>query len=266
MRAFMRGYNLFLSLLFILFPVGGIAEAPKPWQMTFQKPATPVMEFLTDFHFLLLVIEGCIVFAVAALILFVVIRFRSSRQKTPSKTAHNTTLEIIWTLIPVMILIVIAIPSFRLLYMMDVTPKSELTIKAIGSQWHWTYEYPDYDIKFDSIMIPPDQLKPGQLRLLEVDNRVIVPIHTNVRIITTATDVIHSWAVPAFGVKRDSIPGRLNETWLNVKREGVYYGQCSELCGQRHGFMPIVVEAVSKAQFEDWLASKKKAPQTHRGD
>lgn len=149
--------------------------------------------------------------------------------------------------------------------MMDVTPKSQLTIKAIGNQWYWTYEYPDHHIRFDSNIVPENQLKPGQLRLFEVDNRVIVPTHTNVRVITTSSDVLHSWAVPAFGVKRDSIPGRLNETWFHVNKEGVYYGQCSELCGVKHGFMPIVVEAVSPAQFEQWVISKKSAPQTHRG-
>jgi cytochrome c oxidase subunit 2 len=157
--------------------------------------------------------------------------------------------------------VVIAFPSFKLLYMMDVTPKCDLTIKAIGNQWYWAYEYPDHNIHFDSNIVPDIQLKPGQLRLLEVDNRVIVPVNTNIRLITTSSDVLHSWAVPAFGVKRDSVPGRLNETWFHVKKEGVYYGQCSELCGVKHGFMPIVVEAVSKAKFDQWVASKKSGSQ-----
>jgi len=247
----------FLFLFVCLLPQSLWANFPQPWQMYFQNPVTPVMEHLYDFHTLLLYIEGGIVFVVAALLIFVIIRFRASRNKVPSKTAHNTMIEVVWTLIPVLILVVIAFPSFRLLYMMDVTPKADLTIKAIGNQWYWTYEYPDQDIRFDSNMVPEDKLKPGQLRLFEVDNRVVVPAHTNIRLITTSTDVVHSWAVPAFGVKKDSVPGRLNETWFHVKQPGVYYGQCSELCGVKHGFMPIVVEVVSKADFDKWVASKK---------
>ena len=233
--------------------------------MYYQEPVTPVMDHLYDFHQLLLIIEGGIVILVTALLIFVMIRFRARKNPDPSRVAHNTILEMVWTVIPVLILAFIAFPSFKLLYMMDVTPKAELTIKAIGNQWYWTYEYPDHNIRFDSNMLAESQIKPGQFRLLEVDHRVVVPIHTNIRIITTSSDVVHSWAVPAFGVKRDSVPGRLNETWFNVRKVGVYYGQCSELCGVKHGFMPIVVEAVSKAQFNQWLASKKSAPQTHRG-
>ena len=260
-----RGVQLLLGILSFLLPTMLWADYPRPWQMYYQEPATPVMEHLYDFHKTLLIIEGAIVLLVAALLIFVIIRFRASKTSTPSKMAHNTLLEMIWTAIPVLILVYIAFPSFKILYMMDVTPKAQLTIKAIGNQWYWTYEYPDHNIRFDSNIVPDNQLKPGQLRLFEVDNRVIVPIHTNVRVITTSSDILHSWAVPAFGVKRDSIPGRLNETWFNVKKEGVYYGQCSELCGVKHGFMPIVVEAVSPAQFEQWVISKKSAPQTHSG-
>lgn len=247
----------FLFLFLSFLPQSAGANLPQPWQMYFQNPVTPVMEQLYDFHTLLLYIEGGIVLVVAGLLIFVIIRFRASRNKVPSKTAHNTMIEVVWTLIPVLILIVIAFPSFKLLYMMDVTPKADLTIKAIGNQWYWTYEYLDQDIRFDSNMVPEDKLKAGQLRLFEVDNRVIVPTHTNIRLITTSTDVVHSWAVPAFGVKKDSVPGRLNETWFHVKQPGVYYGQCSELCGVKHGFMPIVVEVVSKADFDKWIASKK---------
>jgi cytochrome c oxidase subunit 2 len=243
----------------------GKADYPRPWQMYYQEPVTPIMDKLYDFHEMLLYIEGGIVLVVAGLLLFVIFRFRAKRNPNPSPTAHNTLLEMIWTALPVVVLIVIAFPSFKLLYMMDVTPKAELTIKATGNQWYWTYEYPDHHIQFDSNMIAESQLKPGQLRLFEVDNRVIVPVNTTVRIITTSSDVIHSWAVPAFGIKRDSVPGRLNETWFNVRKEGVYYGQCSELCGVRHAFMPIVVQAVSKVEFNQWLAQKKSAPQTHRG-
>lgn len=256
----MRGLQIYLGILAFLFPSIGWADHPRPWQMYYQEPVTPVMEHLYDFHRTLLYIEGGIVFIVAALLIFVIFRFRASKNLAPSKTAHHTLLEIIWTTIPVLILVFIAFPSFKILYMMDVTPKADLTIKATGSQWYWTYEYPDHDIKFDSNILAEDQLKPGQFRLFEVDNRVIVPTGTNVRVITTSSDVIHSWAVPAFGVKRDSVPGRLNETWFHVKKEGVYYGQCSELCGVKHGFMPIVVEAVSPAKFAQWLASKKPQP------
>jgi cytochrome c oxidase subunit II len=254
-----------IGILSFFLPSFLWADYPRPWQMYYQNPVTPVMEHLYDFHITLLIIEGIIVSIVAALLIFVVIRFRASRNVAPSKTAHNTLLEIIWTTIPVLVLVFIAFPSFKILYMMDVTPKAQLTIKATGNQWYWTYEYPDHDIRFDSNIVPEDQLKPGQLRLFEVDNRVVVPTNTNIRVITTSADVVHSWAVPAFGVKRDSVPGRLNETWFNVKKEGVYYGQCSELCGVKHGFMPIVVEAVSPAQFEQWLVSKKTPPQTHSG-
>lgn len=261
----MRAFHFLLGILSFLFPCMGYADFPRPWQMYYQEPVTPVMERLYDFHIALLVIEGIIVFLVSTLLIFVIFRFRAHKNPEPSHTAHNTLLEMVWTAVPVLVLVFIAFPSFKLLYMMDVTPKAQLTIKAIGNQWYWTYEYPDHNIRFDSNMLAEHQIKPGQLRLLEVDNRVIVPVHTNVRIITTSTDVVHSWAVPAFGVKRDSVPGRLNETWFNVRKEGVYYGQCSELCGVKHGFMPIVVEAVSKAQFDQWLAHKKSAPQTHRG-
>lgn len=253
----MRAISFFFFTFFYLIPHAGRADYPRPWQLYFQESATPVMEDLTTFHNLLLFIEGGIVLVVAALLIYVIVRFRASRNPIPSKTAHNTLIEIIWTGIPVLILIVIAFPSFKLLYKMDVTPKADLTIKAIGNQWYWTYEYPDHDIRFDSNMLNEDQLKPGQFRLYEVDHRLVVPIQTNIRLITTATDVLHSWAVPAFGVKKDSIPGRLNETWFHVNKEGVYYGQCSELCGVKHGFMPIVVEAVPKEKFEAWVASYK---------
>lgn len=259
------GLAMTVVALAVFFPTFAFADFPRPWQIYYQDPATPVMQMIYDFHLELLTIEGLIVLMVAVLLVYVIIRFRASRHTNPSKVAHNTPLEIIWTTVPVLILVYIAFPSFKLLYTMDVVPKSDLTIKAIGNQWYWTYEYPDHDIKFDSNIIAQDKLPPEGKRLFEVDNRVIVPTNTNIRVITTSSDVLHSWAVPAFGVKRDSVPGRLNETWFNVKKEGVYYGQCSELCGVKHAFMPIVVQAVSKAQFDQWIASKKSAPQTHKG-
>lgn len=261
----MSAFKFLLGLILLLIPCAGKADYPRPWQMYYQEPVTPVMDHLYDFHRTLLIIEGLIVLLVAGLLMFVIFRFRASKNPDPSHTAHNTLLEMIWTAVPVLVLVFIAFPSFKLLYMMDVTPKADLTIKATGNQWYWTYDYPDHNIHFDSNMVTDSHLKLGQFRLFEVDNRVFVPVNTNIRIITTSSDVIHSWAIPAFGVKRDSVPGRLNETWFNVRKEGVYYGQCSELCGVRHGFMPIVVEVVSKVKFDQWVASQKTAPQTHRG-
>lgn len=220
------------------------------------------MEHIYNLHTLLLVTESAIAVFVIGLLLYVIFRFRASRNPNPSRVSHHTILEVVWTTIPVVILIIIGIPSFKLLYFMDVVPKSDLTIKAVGHQWYWSYEYPDHNISFDSFMIEDKDLKPGQLRLLETDTHVIVPTNTNIRVITTSADVIHSWAIPSFGVKRDSVPGRLNETWFNVQKEGLYYGQCSELCGTKHGFMPIVIEAVSPEKFKQWIAQNAPAPST----
>jgi cytochrome c oxidase subunit 2 len=228
--------------------------------MTFQTPASPVMENITNVHNLLLWIIAAIAVVVVALVLFSCWRFRASKNPVPSTVSHNTALEIIWTLIPCLILIVIAIPSFRLLYYMDRVPKADLTIKVIGHQWYWTYEYPDHgQFSFDSYMIPDHELQKGQLRLLSVDNPVVVPTGKIVRIIATSDDVIHSWAVPSLGVKKDTVPGRINETWFQINQEGMYYGQCSELCGPKHGFMPIAIKAVDPSAFDEWarMAQKK---------
>src|SRR5690606_12848505 len=178
----------------------------------------------------------------------------AKRNPEPSRTTHNTLVEVLWTVVPVVILVGIAIPSFKLLYYLDRVEEADMTIKVIGRQWYWTYEYPDHgNFAFDSNMIPEDQIQPGQLRLLEVDNRIVLPVDTNVRILVTASDVLHSFAVPAFGIKKDAVPGRINETWVRVDREGVYYGQCSELCGVNHAYMPIAVEVVSKERFAEWV-------------
>ena len=242
---------------------GGIAGAaqaaqPVPWEMGFQPAATPVMEQIENFHHLLLVIITLVTLFVLVLLLYAVWRFSAKRNPMPTKTTHNTLLEMAWTVVPVIILVVIAVPSFKLLYYEDVIPKADMTIKATGHQWYWSYEYPDNGkIGFDSLVVPDDQLKQGQVRLLSVDNPVVVPVNTTVRVITAAGDVIHSWAVPSFGVKQDAVPGRLNETWFKVTKEGTYYGQCSELCGVNHGFMPIEVQVVSKDKFNSWAASKK---------
>lgn len=233
---------------------------PQPWQLGFQEAASPVKERIDTFHNQLLIIITAITVFVTLLLAYTCIRFRKKANPIPSKTTHNTMIEIIWTAIPVLILIVIAIPSIRLLYYMDHTEKPDMTLKVIGYQWYWGYVYPDHgDIAFDSYMIKDADLKPGQIRLLDVDNEVVLPVGKNVRVIVTANDVIHSWAVPALGVKKDAVPGRLNETWLNITKPGIYYGQCSELCGTGHGFMPIKIRGVEQAEFDAWVASKKPA-------
>ncbi len=243
-----------------------LAAAPQPWEMGLQPAASPVKHALDDFHNLLLVIIIGITLLVLALLVVVAMRFNAKRNPTPSSTSHNTLLEVAWTVVPVILLIVIAVPSFRVLYMMEVTPEAEMTIKATGRQWYWDYEYPDHGgFAFSSYMIQDADLKPGQKRLLEVDNRVVVPVNTTVRMQLTAGDVIHAWALPAFGVKKDAVPGRLNETWFKVEKEGVYYGQCSEICGTNHGFMPIAGEAVSKEKFDEWVAKAKLAYGTPDG-
>jgi cytochrome c oxidase subunit 2 len=249
----------FFAGLTAFFGMAATTEAaqPTPWQMGFQPSASPVMDQLIDFHNLLLVIIFAIAIFVLLLMVFIFVRFNKRANPVPSRTSHNTLLEVAWTVIPIVILIVITIPSFKLLYYMDRTPNAELTLKVIGHQWYWSYEYPDHDVAFDAVMIPDDELQPGQLRLLETDNHVVLPVDTRIRLLFTADDVLHAWAIPAFGVKLDTVPGRLNESWVEITRAGVYYGQCSELCGVNHGLMPITVEAVSKARFAAWLEVAK---------
>jgi cytochrome c oxidase subunit II len=251
----------FLAMLGALaLPGTVLAAQPRPWQTDFQDAATPLMEQVTSFHNLLLIIITLITIFVLLLLVWVIVKFNARSNPTPSRTTHNTMIEVLWTVIPVVILVVIAIPSFKLLYYSDVIPKADMTIKATGNQWYWNYEYPDHGkFSFDANMVDTKDLKPGQPRLLETDNRIVVPVDTVVRVQVAASDVIHAWAMPAFGVKVDAVPGRLNETWFGpVKQEGVYYGQCSELCGIRHGFMPIAVEVVSKAKFDAWVIKAKK--------
>lgn len=251
----------FLAMLGMLaVPGAALAAQPKPWQTGFQDAATPLMEQIDDFHYLLLVIITVITLFVLALLIWVVLKYNEKANPTPSRTTHNAKVEVLWTVIPVLILVVIAVPSFKLLYYSDVIPEADMTIKATGHQWYWSYEYPDHGkFEFDANMVATEDLKPGQPRLLETDNRIVVPVDSVVRVQVTAGDVLHSWAMPAFGVKIDAVPGRLNETWFGpVKQEGVYYGQCSELCGSRHGFMPIAVEVVSKAKFDAWVEKAKK--------
>ncbi|MCB1490191.1 MAG: cytochrome c oxidase subunit II [Rhodobiaceae bacterium] len=226
-----------------------------PWQFGYQKAESPVMESITSFHSMLVVIITAIVLFVLALILYSAVRFNKKANPIPSKTSHNTLIEVAWTIIPILILVVIAIPSFRLLYLEETIPDADVTVKATGYQWYWGYSYPDEGIEeFSAVMLEDNELKDGQPRLLSVDNEVVVPAGKVVRVIVTAADVIHSFAVPSFGIKVDAVPGRLNETWFQAKEPGIYYGQCSELCGQRHAYMPIAIRAVTEEQYAAWKA------------
>ena len=242
---------------------GGFARAaqPEPWGIGLQEAVTPVMERITSFNDLVFIVALVITIFVLALLIYVVIRFSAKRNPVPSKNTHNTLLEVAWTVVPIIVLVVIAIPSFRLLYFMDRTEEAEMTIKAIGHQWYWSYEYPDFDdVGLDAFMIDDKEaLADDEPWLLETDTRVMLPVDTTIRVLVTADDVIHSWAMPAFGIKVDAVPGRLNESWVRVNREGVYYGQCSELCGVDHAFMPIAVEVVSKDAFAAWMAAQQAA-------
>jgi cytochrome c oxidase subunit II len=258
----MKNFLKFIPKASFLLPLAGpvsVCAAASGWQMGLQDSASPVMQEVRDFHQLLMWIICGIGLLVIGLVLYASWNFQESRNPNPSSVASNVTLEVTWTLIPVLILAVIAIPSFQLLYYMDRVPVADMTIKVTGHQWYWTYEYPDHgNINFDSYMIEDKDLKPGHIRLLSVDKPLVVPANKNIRIITTSEDVIHSWAVPAFGVKKDAVPGRINETWFHANQEGMYYGQCSELCGIKHGFMPIAVQVVSPRRFQDWLEQKGK--------
>ncbi|MEC6999068.1 MAG: cytochrome c oxidase subunit II [Pseudomonadota bacterium] len=220
------------------------AAQPEPWQLGFQPAATDMMARISSFNDFLLILMTAITVFVLGLMVYVMVRFNAKANPVPSKTSHNTLIEVVWTVIPILILLVIAVPSFRLLYD-QATPEADMTIKVTGYQWYWGYEYPDHsDIAFDALMLEDDELQPGQPRLLTTDNAVVVPVDTTVRVLVTAADVIHNWAMPAFGVKMDAYPGRLNETWFKANKTGMYYGQCSELCGIRHSFMPIMVKVV----------------------
>jgi cytochrome c oxidase subunit II len=235
------------------------ADAPRPWELGMQAPATPVKERLSAFHDELLVIIFLITIFVLGLLLYVILRFNQRRNPVPTRTSHNTIIEMLWTVVPVLILVIIAIPSFKLMYYMDRVPNPEMTIKVTGHQWYWSYEYPDQGgLAFDSNLIPDADLKPDQKRLLDVDNPLVVPVNTTIRVLVTGTDVIHSWFVPSFGVQEYAIVGRLNESWMKIEHDGVYYGQCNQICGVNHAFMPIKVQAVSKDDFQRWLVDAKK--------
>jgi cytochrome c oxidase subunit II len=229
-------------------------DQPKPWEYTLQEAATPVMENIISFHNLLLVIITVITLFVLALLVIVVVKFNAKANPVPSRTTHNTLIEVAWTLIPVLILVAIAVPSFRLLFQQLDIPKADLTVKVTGKQWYWSYAYPDNGkFEFDSLMA-----QDKQPRLLGVDNEMVVPVNKVIRVQTTGADVIHAFAVPSFGIKIDSIPGRLNETWFKATKVGMYYGQCSELCGKDHAFMPIAVRVVTDQEFAAWVEAAKK--------
>ena len=245
---------ILLSIFTFLLGSKALAEQPKNWQLGYQKSVTSVMDDLVFMHdYILLPIITAISVFVLFLILYAVWKFKASKNPNPTKTSHNTLLEVLWTVIPCLILVVIAIPSFKLLYKQDVIPKADITIKAIGYQWYWGYEYPDQKIAFEASMIETKDLKPGQPRLLATDKHVVVPVNKVVKVLITANDVLHAWALPAFGVKRDAVPGRINETWFKAEKEGIFYGQCSELCGIKHAFMPITVEVVSEEKYKEWV-------------
>jgi cytochrome c oxidase subunit II len=242
---------------------GGAALAgmgqPSEWQLGLQQPVTEVMDRIVSFHNLLLWIITAIAAFVLVLLIIIMVRFNARANPVPSRTTHNTLLEVAWTVIPVLILGVIFLPSIKLLLLQLDLPAADLTIKAIGKQWYWTYNYPDNGkFEFDSLMLKEGERKAGQPRLLAVDNDMVVPVNKTVRVITTGSDVIHAFAVPSFGIKIDAIPGRLNETWFKATREGIYYGQCSELCGKDHAYMPIAVRVVSEQAFAAWVEESKK--------
>ena len=246
------------TFLITIFATSSIANQPKEWQLGFQDAASQGMRDIVNFHnnLLLPVIIAISVF-VLFLMIYACVRFRASRNPVPSKTTHNIMVEILWTLIPCLILIVMAVPSFKILYKQDTIPKADVTVKAIGYQWYWGYEYPDENIIFESYMIKEEDLKENQPRLLTVDNEVVVPVNKVVKVLITANDVLHAWALPSFGVKRDAVPGRINETWFKAEKVGTYYGQCSELCGIQHAFMPITVRVVTDEEYAQWLAEAK---------
>ena len=246
----------------ILLASAGAAFAglghPSPWQMDLQGSATPVMDEISGFNYFLLWIIGVISAFVLGLLLIIIVRFNARANPTPSRTTHNTPLEIIWTIVPVIILAVIAVPSFRLLFVELDVPHPDLTIKATGKQWFWSYAYPDNgNFEFDSLMVQTKDLKPGQPRLLTVDNEMVVPVNKVVHVLVTGADVIHSFNVPSFGIRIDAVPGRMNETWFKATKTGMFYGQCSELCGKDHSFMPIAVHVVSDSDFNAWVAQAK---------
>ncbi|MCK1732852.1 cytochrome c oxidase subunit II [Bradyrhizobium sp. 138] len=247
-----------LAVAGLTLATGGAAFAelgqPKPWEWTLQESASPVMDNIVWFHNFLFVLITLITLFVLALLVVVVVKFNARANPVPSRTTHNTLIEVAWTLVPVLILVGISVPSFRLLFLELDVPKADITIKATGKQWYWSYAYPDNGkFEFDSLMA-----QDKQPRLLGVDNEMVVPVNKVIRVQVTGADVIHAFALPAFGVKIDAIPGRLNETWFKASKTGMFYGQCSELCGKDHAFMPIAIRVVEDQEFASWVETAKK--------
>jgi len=265
MRDMLQRWLLFIGLIVAMIAAGlgeaaaeGVVGMSKPWEWNFQPPYSPVMERVHEFNLLIHIIIILIVTLVLGILSYVIFRFRARKNPTPAKTAHNTVLEVVWTILPVLALVVIVIPSLKLLYFENRAERPDMTLKVVGHQWYWSYTYPDHgDLTFDSVPLQDADLKPGQPRLLAVDNPVVVPVGATVQVLTASDDVIHSWAVPSLGMKKDATPGRVNETWFRAEQEGVFYGMCSELCGVNHYFMPIEVHAVSKEAFAAWVEQAK---------
>jgi len=250
-----------VALIMMALPGAALAQAvgaPRPWEIGMQPGFGPLKDQQIALHNLVLVIITLITLFVGVLLVWVMWRYNARSNPVPTRTSHNTFLEITWTVVPVLILVVMFIPSLKLVYYEDRTRDADLTIKVTGHQWYWEYAYPDNNnIDFSSYVIPDDQLQPGQLRLLDVDNQLVVPVGKNIRVLQTSTDVIHSWFIPPLGVQRYAIPGRTIETWFRVDQPGVFYGQCNQICGTNHSRMPIVVRAVPEKEFEAWLAEAK---------
>lgn len=258
----MMGAFLLSGLAIALLSFAGAdaawAQAPQNWQMGMQAPHSPVAQDIHELHDMVLAIITAITAFVALLLFWVMFRYNAKRNPVPSRTSHNTFLEVAWTLIPVLILVVIAIPSFRLVYFQDRTKDPDMTIKVVGHQWYWEYDYADLaKVDFTSNVIHDEDLKPGQLRLLDVDNPLVLPVGKNIRILTTSGDVIHSFYIPSLGVQRYAIPGRTIETWVRVDAPGSYYGECNQICGTNHSAMPISIKALPDAEFQAWLAQAK---------
>jgi cytochrome c oxidase subunit 2 len=248
------------GLAVMLLGGGAFADQPQPWQLGMQAPATPITERIHAFHNELLVIIFVISLFVFGLLLYIMIRFNARAHPAPSRTTHNTLIEVLWTVIPVLILVTIAIPSFKLMYYMDRVPDSKMTIKITGHQWYWEYAYPDQgNFSFNSNLIADKDLKPGDKRLLEVDNPLVIPVDTTIRVQVAGSDVIHSWFMPSFGVQEYAVVGRLNEAWMRVNNVGTYYGECNQICGVNHAMMPIKVVVMNQADFDKWVAQAKTA-------
>ena len=246
------------SLFFFLVYFKAFGKQATDWQLSFQNPATDLMGSVVGLHNIILIVMTLVTLFVLFLLFYVSFRFSAKRNPIPSTTTHNTVVEVLWTAIPIVILVVLAIPSFKLLYQQEKSENYDMTVKVIGHQWYWEYEYPDHgDFYFESYMIQDEDLQEGDLRLLTVDNPLVIPANKNIQILITAGDVLHSWAVPSMGLKTDAVPGRLNETWVNVKEPGIYRGQCSEICGTGHGFMPVVVKVLPESEFIAWANEAK---------